>query len=127
MMGWSNWLSSGCNISEAQIRANADALIAKGLDKLGYTIVGLDDCWANKERDAVTGALVPNATTFPSGIKALGDYLHARGLKLGIYSSAGRWCCQRTMPGSLGYEWIDAQTFASWGVDYLKYDGIRLP
>eukprot|EP00472_Partenskyella_glossopodia_P007573 CAMPEP_0197539366 /NCGR_PEP_ID=MMETSP1318-20131121/62506_1 /TAXON_ID=552666 /ORGANISM="Partenskyella glossopodia, Strain RCC365" /LENGTH=219 /DNA_ID=CAMNT_0043098061 /DNA_START=48 /DNA_END=703 /DNA_ORIENTATION=- len=121
-MGWSNWESSGCNVSEALILANAQAMIDKGLQKAGYSIVGIDDCWAEKFRNK-TGHLVANSTTFPSGIKALSDKIHALGFKFGIYSSAGAWTCQRTMPGSLGYEWIDAQTFAAWGVDYLKYDG----
>ncbi|CAK9156364.1 unnamed protein product, partial [Ilex paraguariensis] len=68
------------------------------------------------------GNLVPKASTFPSGIKALADYVHGKGLKLGIYSDAGTQTCSKTMPGSLGYEEQDAKTFASWGIDYLKYD-----
>ena len=121
-MGWSNWESSGCNINETYMRASADALVAKGLAAAGYTIVEVDDCWAELARNA-TGYLVANASRFPSGMGALGEYLHGAGLKFGMYSSAGVHCCQHTMPGSLGYEWLDAQAFASWGVDFLKYDG----
>ncbi|RQP03203.1 hypothetical protein POPTR_018G152200v4 [Populus trichocarpa] len=80
-----------------------------------------DDCWAELNRDS-EGNLVPKASTFPSGIKALADYIHGKGLKLGIYSDAGSQTCSGTMPGSLGHEEQDAKTFASWGVDYLKYD-----
>jgi len=121
-MGWSNWENSGCNVNESYVRASADALVSKGLAAAGYTIVEVDDCWANLDRNA-TGHLVANITRFPSGMGALGKYVHDKGLKFGMYSSAGVHCCQHTMPGSLGYEWIDAQTFASWGVDFLKYDG----
>ena len=120
-MGWSNWESAGCNIDESLIRRSADALVAKGLAKAGYTMVGVDDCWANLGRNA-TGHLVANATKFPSGMRALGDYLHARGLKFRIYSSAGAHTCQQNMSGSLGYEWLDAQTFADMGADAVKYD-----
>ena len=95
-MGWSNWESAGCNIDEGLIRRSADALVAKGLAKAGYTVVGVDDCWANLARNA-TGHLVANATKFPSGMRALGDYLHARGLKFRIYSSAGAHTCQQNM------------------------------
>eukprot|EP00467_Chlorarachnion_reptans_P004614 CAMPEP_0114525360 /NCGR_PEP_ID=MMETSP0109-20121206/22375_1 /TAXON_ID=29199 /ORGANISM="Chlorarachnion reptans, Strain CCCM449" /LENGTH=492 /DNA_ID=CAMNT_0001706921 /DNA_START=304 /DNA_END=1782 /DNA_ORIENTATION=+ len=121
-MGWSNWESTGCSVSEDLIKEAAAAMIDKGLVDAGYRIVGIDDCWAEKERNA-TGHLVPSKANFSSGMRSLGDYLHSKGLQFGIYSSAGAYCCQATMPGSLGYEWIDAQTFADWGVDFLKYDG----
>nr|CAD1844361.1 unnamed protein product [Ananas comosus var. bracteatus] len=98
-----------------------DALVSTGLAKLGYKYVNLDDCWGNYNRTP-EGNLLGNETTFPSGIKALADYVHSKGLKLGIYSSAGFRTCSNRMPGSLGYEEKDAKTFASWGVDYLKYD-----
>ena len=120
-MGWSNWESSGCAVSEKYIKASADAMATKGLLAAGYTIVEVDDCWAEAERNS-TGYLVPNAN-FSSGMAALGEYLHERGFAFGMYSSAGAHCCQHTMPGSLGYEWIDATSFAAWGVDFLKYDG----
>jgi hypothetical protein len=120
-MGWSNWENSGCNVNETYIKASAEALISKGLAAAGYNIVEVDDCWAELDRNS-SGHLVPNAN-FSSGMGALGQFLHDKNLKFGMYSSAGVHCCQHTMPGSLGYEWLDAQTFASWGVDFLKYDG----
>ncbi|KAG4388977.1 hypothetical protein AAZX31_09G251500 [Glycine max] len=103
------------------IRETADALVSTGLSKLGYTYVNIDDCWAELNRDA-KGNLVAKKSTFPSGIKALADYVHSKGLKLGIYSDAGYFTCSKQMPGSLGHEFQDAKTFASWGIDYLKYD-----
>ncbi|KAK6121772.1 hypothetical protein DH2020_044487 [Rehmannia glutinosa] len=93
----------------------ADALISTGLAKLGYTYVNIDDCWSD------LGQLVPDSKTFPSGINHLADYVHSKGLKLGIYSDAGAFTCQ-VRPGSLFHESDDAERFASWGVDYLKYD-----
>ncbi|KAJ8759304.1 hypothetical protein K2173_006824 [Erythroxylum novogranatense] len=120
-MGWSSWNHFACNIDEKVIKETADALISTGLSKLGYTYVNIDDCWAEKARDE-KGNLVPKKSTFPSGMKAVADYVHSKGLKLGIYSSAGYFTCSKAMPGSLGYEEHDAKTFASWGIDYLKYD-----
>ncbi|PWZ14421.1 Alpha-galactosidase 1 [Zea mays] len=120
-MGWNSWNHFQCDINEAVVRSTADALVATGLAKAGYTYVNLDDCWADSERTK-EGYMVANPKTFPSGIKALADYVHSKGLKLGIYSSAGTRTCSNRMPGSLGYEERDAKMFASWGVDYLKYD-----
>ncbi|XP_052162709.1 alpha-galactosidase-like [Oryza glaberrima] len=120
-MGWNSWNHFGCNINENTIRSTVDALISTGLTKAGYTYVNLDDCWADYQRTK-EGYIAADPKKFPSGIKALADYVHSKGLKLGIYSSAGTRTCSKTMPGSLGYEDIDAKTFASWGVDYLKYD-----
>ncbi|XP_078162156.1 alpha-galactosidase-like [Carex rostrata] len=120
-MGWNSWNHFFCNIDETIIKDTADALVSTGLAELGYKYVNIDDCWAEKERDS-EGYLVPNKKTFPSGIKALADYVHSKGLKLGIYSDAGFQTCSNKMPGSLGYEEKDANTFASWNIDYLKYD-----
>lgn len=120
-MGWNSWNHFGCNIQEKLIRETADAMVSSGLAALGYQYINLDDCWAELNRDS-KGNLVPKASTFPAGIKAVADYVHAKGLKLGIYSDAGTQTCSKTMPGSLGHEEQDAKTFASWGVDYLKYD-----
>ena len=120
-MGWNSWNNFGCDINEQLIRDTADGLIASGMKEAGYNYVNLDDCWAEPERNA-EGKLEANHARFPSGIKALGDYLHTRGLKLGIYTSAGTQTCALTMPGALDHEDVDAQTFADWGVDYLKYD-----
>jgi len=119
-MGWNSWNRFGCNIDEGLIRSTADALVSTGLRDAGYKYVNIDDCWMAGSRDA-QGRLQANPTRFPGGIRALADYVHARGLKLGIYESAGTATCQG-LPGSLDHETVDAQTFASWQVDYLKYD-----
>ncbi|CAI0416436.1 unnamed protein product [Linum tenue] len=120
-MGWNSWNHFHCDINEKMIKATADGLVSSGLAKLGYVYVNIDDCWAEKTRDC-KGNLRPKKSTFPSGIKAVADYVHSKGLKLGIYSDAGYYTCSKTQPGSLGYEEQDAQTFASWDIDYLKYD-----
>ncbi|XP_019163149.1 PREDICTED: alpha-galactosidase 1-like [Ipomoea nil] len=120
-MGWSSWNHFGCNIDEKIIKETADALVSTGLAKFGYKYVNIDDCWAEINRDD-QGNLMPKNSTFPSGIKALADYVHSKGLKLGIYSSAGYFTCSNKMPGSLGREEQDAKTFGYWGIDYLKYD-----
>nr|GME03185.1 alpha-galactosidase-like [Ipomoea batatas] len=120
-MGWSSWNHFACNIEENLVRETVDAIVSSGLSALGYEYVNLDDCWAELNRDS-QGNFVPKESKFPSGMKALADYVHSKGLKLGIYSSAGTQTCSQQMPGSLGYEDQDAKTFASWGIDYLKYD-----
>ncbi|XP_071734013.1 alpha-galactosidase 3 [Rutidosis leptorrhynchoides] len=119
-MGWNSWNFFACQINETLIKETADALISTGLADLGYNYVNIDDCWEALTRDT-NGLLVPESKTFPSGIKALADYVHEKGLKLGIYSSAGLFTCQ-VRPASLFHENDDAATWASWGVDYLKYD-----
>lgn len=119
-LGFNTWNHFGCDINEQIIKDSADALISLGLKELGYIYVNIDDCWMGKERDA-NKRLVPDKNRFPNGIKALAAYCHAKGLKLGIYSSAGYKTCQG-LPASLGYEDIDAATWASWDIDYLKYD-----
>ncbi|HZM84759.1 MAG TPA: NPCBM/NEW2 domain-containing protein [Candidatus Limnocylindrales bacterium] len=119
-MGWNSWNRFGCNIDENLIRSTADAIVANNLDDLGYVYVNIDDCWMASTRDA-QGRLQAHPTRFPSGIRAVADYVHARGLKLGIYSSAGTLTCQG-LPASLDHETVDAQTFAAWTIDYLKYD-----
>ncbi|GLJ35473.1 hypothetical protein SUGI_0713450 [Cryptomeria japonica] len=101
-MGWNSWNHFGCNVNENIIRETADAFISTGLSKLGYKYINIDDCWAEFERDK-SGKIVPRASTFPSAIRALADYVHEKGLKL-------------------GFEENDAHTFAEWGIDYLKYD-----
>jgi alpha-galactosidase len=121
-MGFNDWNSFGCNIDENLITATADFFVSSGLKAAGYQYVNIDDCWAAPNRDPQTGRLVSDPVRFPHGIAWLADYVHARGLKLGIYTSAGTQTCAKTMPGGLDHEEIDAQTFADWGVDYLKYD-----
>ncbi|MCU1683206.1 MAG: Conserved putative secreted protein [Amycolatopsis sp.] len=120
-MGWNSWNKFNCNINEQVIRNAADAMVSTGMKAAGYTYVNIDDCWAEHDRDA-QGKLVANHERFPSGIKALADYVHGKGLKLGIYTSAGTMTCANTMPGALDHEQADAQIFADWGVDYVKYD-----
>lgn len=111
-MGWNSWNHFACNVNETVIFETADALVSTGLAAKGYKYINLDDCWAALQRDS-QGNLLARATTFPSGIKALADYVHSKGLKLGIYSDAGYYTCA-SQPGSLGHETQDAQTFASW-------------
>lgn len=120
-MGWNSWNHFHCGINEGLIKETADAMVNTGLASLGYQYVNLDDCWAEQDRDS-QGNMVARGSTFPSGIKSLADYVHSKGLKLGIYSDAGSQTCSNTMPGSLDHEEQDAKTFASWEVDYLKYD-----
>ncbi|MGW2488418.1 NPCBM/NEW2 domain-containing protein [Streptomyces sp. NPDC001606] len=123
-MGFNNWNSTHCraDFDETMVEGIADLFVAKGLKDAGYQYVNLDDCWALPQRDA-DGKLVPDPARFPHGIKAVADYVHAKGLKLGIYTSAGtRTCNSAGFPGALGHEYSDARQFADWGVDYLKYD-----
>lgn len=118
-MGWNSWNKFACNIDEATVRRVADAMAGNGMKDAGYQYVVIDDCW-HGARDA-GGFITYDAKRFPSGIKALADYVHAKGLKFGLYSDAGRKTCGGR-PGSQGHEYQDAKTYASWGVDYLKYD-----
>ncbi|KAI0803037.1 alpha-galactosidase [Irpex lacteus] len=120
-MGWNTWNHFGCDISEDTIMSAAQAIVIYNLTQFGYEYVIMDDCWHAASRNNATGAPVADATKFPNGIKALSDKVHALGLKFGIYSSAGTYTCGGRF-GSLGYEEIDAKTYADWGVDYLKYD-----
>lgn len=123
-MGFNNWNSTHCRaeFNEAMVKGVADAFVSQGLKDAGYTYVNIDDCWALPQRDA-SGNLVPDPVRFPSGIKAVADYVHSKGLKFGIYSSAGTKTCDvQGFPGGLGHEQQDANLWASWGVDYLKYD-----
>src|SRR5271157_1935572 len=117
-MGWNSWNKFGCNVSEDLIRQTADAMVASGMKDAGYQYVVIDDCW-QVERDS-NGNIVVDAKRFPSGMKALADYVHARGLKFGLYSDAGTKTCAGR-PGSQGHEYQDALQYARWGVDYLKY------
>lgn len=119
-MGWNSWNTFSCDIHEDMIKQVADAMVNEGYRDAGYTIVAIDDGWHSRERSA-DGKLVPDPKKFPSGMKAMGDYLHSKGLKFGIYSDAGTMTCAG-FPGSYGYERVDAKTFADWGVDLLKYD-----
>ena len=124
-MGWNDWAHYQCDYTEQTILDNADALVSTGLAAKGYNTVTIDDCWIASARDA-NGNLVADPTRFPDGMAYVGNYLHARGLKFGIYEDAGTTTCGG-YPGSWGHFQQDAQTFASWGVDYLKLDGCNLP
>ncbi|MFZ5941635.1 MAG: glycoside hydrolase family 27 protein [Bacteroidota bacterium] len=118
-MGWNSWNQFGCNVNEKLIMEIADAMVESGMSEAGYQYINIDDCW-HGQRDSL-GFIHPDPDRFPSGMKALSDYIHARGLKFGIYSDAG-WKTCGGKPGSRGHEYQDALTYASWGVDYLKYD-----
>ena len=118
-MGWNSWNKFACDVSEQLIREIADAMVSSGLKAAGYQYVNIDDCW-QVSRDA-QGNIVADPVRFPSGIKALADYVHSKALKLGVYTDAGRLTCQKR-PGSFDHEFQDAKTYASWGVDYVKVD-----
>ncbi|MEU4896253.1 RICIN domain-containing protein [Streptomyces sp. NPDC044780] len=126
-LGWNSWNSFGCGVTEAQVRQATDAMVSSGMRDAGYRYVVVDDCWFDPQRDTA-GNLRANPTKFPSGMRALGDYIHGKGLKFGIYQVPNERTCAQgggSYPGSTGskgHESQDARTFASWGVDYLKYD-----
>jgi alpha-galactosidase len=119
-MGWNTWNTFQGKISETLIKEMAEALIASGMQKAGYRTLVVDDAWEAMERDS-QGNLVPDPIRFPSGMKALGDYLHSKGFQFGIHNCAGTKTCAG-YPGGRGHEFQDARSYASWGVDYLKYD-----
>jgi alpha-galactosidase len=118
-MGWNSWNKFGCDVNEVLIMQTADAMVESGMKDAGYQYIVIDDCW-HGERDSL-GFIHPSPEHFSSGMKALADYIHSKGLKFGIYSDAG-WKTCGGRPGSRGYEYQDALTYAEWGVDYLKYD-----
>jgi alpha-galactosidase len=126
-MGWDSWDAFGCSVTQHDVVQAADWLVATGLRDAGYRYVIVDDCWYNPTR-APDGSLRGNASKFPNGMRWLGWYLHSHGLRFGLYASAGQSTCAQLngiypgSTGSLGHEQQDARTFASWGVDYLKYD-----
>lgn len=118
-MGWNSWNKFGCNVSEKLVMQMADEMVKSGMQDAGYEYIVIDDCWQiDRDKD---GEIVVDKDRFPGGIKALADYIHAKGLKFGIYSCAGTKTCAGR-PGGRGHEFQDARTYARWGVDYLKYD-----
>ena len=121
-MGWNSWNHFHDKVDDATIRAQAEAMVSSGMRDAGYIYINIDDTWEG-QRDA-QGVIHPNAKF--RDMKALADFVHAKGLKLGIYSSPGAKTCAK-YEGSLGHEAQDAQTYAAWGIDYLKYDlcGLR--
>ena len=124
-MGWNSWNCYKENVDEAKVKANADAIVKSGMKDAGYNYVIIDDGWQTSERNS-EGHIIVNKEKFPNGIKHLADYVHNLGLKFGIYSAPGCFTCQKLM-GSKGHEQTDANDYASWGVDYLKYDWCNFP
>ena len=124
-MGWNSWNTFGSNINEELIRQMADVMVEKGYRDAGYEYLVIDDCWSLKQRDE-NGLLVADPEKFPHGMKAVADYVHSKGLKFGMYSCAGVRTCAG-YPSSFDHEFVDAQTFADWGVDFLKYDFCNFP
>ncbi|KAG7465040.1 hypothetical protein MATL_G00171990 [Megalops atlanticus] len=134
-MGWLHWERFTCNtdcdadpqncISEKLYMEMADMMVKDGWKDVGYEYVCIDDCWPSVTRDS-QGRLQADPKRFPSGIKKLADYIHSKGLKLGIYADVGTQTCAG-YPGSFGYYETDAATFAEWGVDLLKFDGCYMP
>ncbi len=118
-MGWNSWNKFGCNVSETLIKQMADVMVSSGMKDAGYQYIVIDDCW-QVSRDSM-GNIIADPVRFPSGIKALADYVHSKGLKFGLYSDAGTGTCQNR-PGSYNHEVQDANQYAAWNVDYLKYD-----
>ncbi|KAL5319275.1 hypothetical protein ACEPPN_012325 [Leptodophora sp. 'Broadleaf-Isolate-01'] len=126
-LGWNSWNAYYCDIDEGKILAAANSIVDLGLKDAGYEYVNIDDCWAVKDgRDNVTNQIIPDPLKFPTGIKGIADEIHALGLKVGIYGSAGTLTCGG-YPAQLGNEALDAATFAGWGIDYLKYDNCYIP
>ena len=119
-MGWNSWNTFGPNIDEELIKQTADVMVDSGLLDAGYEYLVIDDCWAERKRSS-DGLLVPDKNKFPNGMKAVADYVHSKGLKFGMYSCCGNLTCAG-YPSSFDYEFVDAKTFAEWGIDYLKYD-----
>jgi len=119
-MGWNSWNTFTWDINEQLIREATDTLVAEGYKEAGYEYIVIDDCWSLKERDK-DGKLVADPIKFPNGMKALADYIHAKGLKFGMYSCVGTHTCAG-YPGSFEHEFQDAELLAEWGVDFLKYD-----
>ncbi len=119
-MGWNSWNTFATNINEELVKGVVDSMVSMGLRDAGYNYVVIDDGWMMHERDA-NGNLVADPEKFPNGIKHLADYVHSKGMKFGIYNCAGTQTCGG-YPGGRGHEYQDALLYASWGVDYLKYD-----
>lgn len=124
-MGWNSWNCFRFDINEEKIKSIADAMVSSGMKDVGYEYIIIDDGWMTNQRDK-EGHIVPDSTKFPNGIKPVADYIHSLGLKFGIYSAPGCLTCGG-FAGSFGYEQVDANDYASWGVDFLKYDWCKYP
>ena len=125
-MGWNSWNTFAADIHEKLIFETADRMVADGYLDAGYEYLVIDDCWSLRERDPKTNEIVPDPAKFPHGMKFIADYIHSKGLKFGMYSCAGTRTCG-DYPGSYDHEFLDARTFARWGVDFLKYDYCDMP
>ena len=125
-MGWNTWNTFGKDISDQMVRQSADAFETMGLKEAGYRYLVIDDCWSQKVRNAQTDRLEADPAKFPHSMKELADYVHGKGLKFGMYSCAGQRTCG-DYPGSFDHEYLDAETFAQWDVDFLKYDFCYMP
>eukprot|EP00937_MAST-01D_sp_MAST-1D-sp2_P002502 g2502.t1 len=121
-LGSNSWNYYHCNIDENTVKAIADEYVRNGMKDAGYTYVNIDDCWQVQRRN--DGTIVEDPARFPSGMKALADYVHSRGLKFGLYTARGTGTCQ-SRPGSRDHELIDAKTYCDWGIDYIKIDGCQ--
>ena len=119
-----DWNDFGCGISESVVEAQADAMVSSGLAAAGYQYINIDDCWQGGRN--ADGTIYPDATKFPNGLKVVADYVHSKGLKFGLYTDAGPKTCSN-FEGSGGPETQDAQTWASWGVDYVKDEKVERP
>ena len=120
-MGWNSWNTFQTKISEKLVMETADMLVSSGMKDAGYTYLVLDDGWMSMQRDSKTGDLIADPEKFPHGMKAVSDYVHSKGLKFGLYNCAGTKTCAG-YPGTRGYEYQDARLYASFGIDYLKFD-----
>ncbi|KAG4417400.1 alpha-glucosidase maltase [Cadophora malorum] len=126
-LGWNSWNAYHCDVDESKIMAAANQVVKLGLKDVGYEYINIDDCWSVKSgRNRTTQEIIPDPIRFPSGISGTAKKIHALGLKIGIYSSAGTGTCAG-YPASMDYEALDAATFANWGIDYLKYDNCFVP
>ena len=132
-MGWNSWCTDSlCNLvghdpcTEHMVTSTADAMVEQGMPALGYKYITLDDCWSARERDP-SGKLQPEPRAFPRGMKYLADYVHSKGLLLGLYTCVGTKTCKGDRPGSFGHYDEDAQTLAGWGVDFVKMDHCGYP
>lgn len=125
-MGWNTWNTFGPDVNEQIVRESTDAFAELGLKDYGYEYIVIDDCWSKRQRDPETDRLVADPIKFPSGMKSVGDYIHSKGIKFGMYSCTGVRTCA-DYPGSFDHEYLDAKTFAEWGVDFLKYDNCYKP
>lgn len=124
-MGFNTWNTFGPNINEQMLLEITDVMVERGYRDAGYTYVVIDDCWSLRERNE-KGELVADPEKFPHGMKYVADYVHSKGMKFGMYSCAGIRTCAG-YPSSFDHEYQDARTFASWGVDFLKYDFCHFP